>query len=64
MYKDVNLFYFRTGLCHTDYAYEFLKDLQGKLASMTQLTINGHRMYREAVGGVFGAGILIIWYAG
>jgi len=45
------------GLRNADYAYEFLKDLQGRLASRTQLTTDGHRMYLEAVNGVFGADI-------
>ena len=42
---------------NADYAYEFLKDLQSRLASSTQLTTDGHRMYLEAVGDVFGADI-------
>jgi IS1 family transposase len=46
-----------TGLRNADYAYEFLKDLQGRLASRTQLTTDGHRMYLGAVGDVFGADI-------
>lgn len=46
-----------TGLRNADYAYEFLKDLQGRLASRTQLTTDGHRMYLQAVGNVFGADI-------
>jgi IS1 family transposase len=46
-----------TGLRNADYAYEFLKDLQGRLTSRTQLTTDGHRMYLEAVNGVFGADI-------
>ena len=45
------------GLRNAAYAYGFLKDLQGKLASGTQLTTDGHRMYLEAVGDVFGADI-------
>jgi hypothetical protein len=46
-----------TGLRNTDYAYGFLKDLQGRLASRTQLTTDGHRVYLQTVGDVFGADI-------
>jgi IS1 family transposase len=45
------------GLRNAGYAYEFLKDLQSRLASRAQLTTDGHRMYLEAVGDVFGADI-------
>jgi IS1 family transposase len=45
------------GLRNADYAYGFLKDLQGRLASRTQLTTDGHRMYLQAVGDVFGIDI-------
>jgi IS1 family transposase len=45
------------GLRNANYAYEFLKDLQSRLASRTQLTTDGHRMYLQAVGDVFGADI-------
>jgi IS1 family transposase len=45
------------GLRNAGYAYGFLKDLQSRLASRTQLTTDGHRMYLEAVSGVFGADI-------
>ncbi|HXZ95315.1 MAG TPA: IS1 family transposase [Dehalococcoidia bacterium] len=45
------------GLRNADYAYAFLKDLQGRLASRTQLTTDGHKMYLQAVGDVFGSDI-------
>ncbi len=46
-----------TGLRNADYAYAFLKDLQGRLGSRTQLTTDGHKMYLQAVSDAFGADI-------
>jgi hypothetical protein len=45
------------GLRNADYAYGFLKDVQARLAGRTQLTTDGHRMYLETVGDVFGIDI-------
>jgi len=41
----------------TEYAYEFMKDIQSKLANRVQLTTDGHRAYLEAVEKTFGADI-------
>jgi IS1 family transposase len=38
-------------------AYEFMKDLQGRLASRVQLTTDGHSAYLQAVEAAFGADI-------
>lgn len=40
-----------------DAAYEFMKDLKGRLANRVQLTTDGHSSYVEAVGNTFGADI-------
>ena len=45
------------GLRDADYTFEFMKDLQGKLASRVQLTTDGHHAYLNAVEGVFGGDI-------
>jgi IS1 family transposase len=36
-------------------AYEFMLDLEGRLANRVQLTTDGHRAYLSAVGGAFGS---------
>jgi len=38
-------------------AYEFMKDLSGRLASRVQLTTDGHNAYLNAVEGAFGSGV-------
>lgn len=35
-------------------AYEFMKDLQGRLANRVQLTTDGHAAYLQAVEATFG----------
>ncbi|MFC1592696.1 IS1 family transposase [Candidatus Omnitrophota bacterium] len=39
------------------HAFEFIDDLRQRLANRVQLTTDGHKMYLEAVEGVFGANI-------
>jgi IS1 family transposase len=36
-------------------AFEFMMDLQGRLANRVQLTTDGHAAYLSAVGGAFGS---------
>ena len=36
-------------------AYEFMLDLEGRLANRVQLTTDGHKAYLSAVGGAFGS---------
>lgn len=38
-------------------AYEFMSDLEGRLAHRVQLTTDGHKAYLDAVESTFGAGI-------
>ena len=45
------------GLRDAGYAFEFLKDLRGRLANRVQLTTDGHRVYFNAVEDVFGTDI-------
>jgi len=45
------------GLRDAGYAFEFLKDLRGRLANRVQLTTDGHRAYFTTVEDVFGADI-------
>jgi len=42
------------GLRDADYAFEFIKDLQGRLTNRVQLTTDGHHTYLNAVWDVFG----------
>jgi IS1 family transposase len=39
------------------YAFEFISDLQGRLANRVQLTSDGHRAYLSAVENTFGADV-------
>ena len=45
------------GLRDAGYAFRFMKDLQNRLANRVQLTTDGHKVYLNAVGDVFGADI-------
>ncbi len=45
------------GLRDAGYAFEFLRDLRGRLARRVQLTTDGHRVYFNAVEDVFGSDI-------
>ncbi len=45
------------GLRDAGYAFEFLKDLRGRLANRVQLTSDGHKVYFNAVEDVFGTDI-------
>jgi IS1 family transposase len=42
------------GLRELEYAYEFARDIKGRLSNRVQLTTDGHRMYYEAVRHTFG----------
>ena len=45
------------GLRDANYAYRFMRDLQGRLANRVQLTTDGHKVYLNAVEDVFGTDI-------
>ncbi|MFC1916195.1 IS1 family transposase [Chloroflexota bacterium] len=45
------------GLRDAGYAFEFMTNLQGRLANRVQLTTDGHRVYLQVVEDVFGADI-------
>jgi len=45
------------GLRDAGYAFEFMKDLQSRLANRVQLTTDGHKVYLWAVEDIFGADI-------
>ena len=45
------------GLRNADYAFEFMKDLQSRLANRVQLTTDGHHAYLNAVEEAFGGDI-------
>ncbi|MFC1980342.1 IS1 family transposase [Chloroflexota bacterium] len=45
------------GLRDADYAFEFMRDLQGRLGNRVQLTTDGHKVYLNAVDDVFGSEI-------
>lgn len=45
------------GLRDADYAFEFIKDLQGRLANRVQLTTDGHHTYLSAVEDIFGGDV-------
>jgi len=45
------------GLRDAGYAFEFMSDLQSRLANRVQLTTDGHKVYLNAVEDVFGADI-------
>ena len=47
------------GLRNANYAFEFMKDLEDRLANRVQLTTDGHHAYLNAVEGIFSAVILI-----
>jgi IS1 family transposase len=40
-----------------EYAYEFMSDVQSRLAGRTQLTSDGHRVYLQAVRDAFGGDV-------
>ncbi len=43
------------GLRDAGYAFEFMRDLQGRLANRVQLTTDGHKVYLNAVEDTFGS---------
>ena len=45
------------GLRDAGYAYEFMSDLKGRLASRAQITTDGHKVYLRAVEDTFGADV-------
>lgn len=45
------------GMRDARYAYEFMTDLEGRLANRVQLTTDGHKAYLKAVETVFGTDI-------
>ncbi len=45
------------GLRDAGYAFEFIRDLQGRLAGRVQLTTDGHKVYLTVIEDVFGADI-------
>ncbi len=45
------------GLRDAGYAFEFINDLKGRLNNKVQITTDGHKMYLEAIEGVFGSNV-------
>ena len=45
------------GLRDAGYAFEFIRDLQSRLANRVQLTTDGHKVYLDVIEDVFGADI-------
>ncbi|MFC2006177.1 IS1 family transposase [Chloroflexota bacterium] len=45
------------GLRDAGYAFEFMRDLQSRLANRVQLTTDGHKVYLSVIEDVFGADI-------
>ena len=45
------------GLRDAGYAFEFIRDLQSRLANRVQLTTDGHKVYLNAIEDVFGSDI-------
>lgn len=43
------------GMRNADCAYDFINDLKSRLANRVQIFTDGHKMYLEAVEGVFGS---------
>jgi IS1 family transposase len=45
------------GLRDAGYAFEFMRDLQSRLANRVQLTTDGHKVYLNVIEDVFGANV-------